>query len=193
MAAVDKFEIIIEGKGGHGARPHDAIDSIVIGSDVVNSLQKIVSRRINPLQSAVVTIGVFQAGNAFNVIADSARLEGTVRTFDEKVREQVKEEIYSIVKGITEGSHANYQIDYLHGYPALYNHKKETDIVRNLFSKYLPKKSVVDLELRWGGKTSLIILQENREHFSQSGPKMKTKILISRIIILNLILMRGLC
>ncbi|WP_319418015.1 amidohydrolase [Virgibacillus necropolis] len=68
MAAVDKFEITIEGKGGHGAKPHNSIDPIVIGSDIVNSLQKIVSRRIDPLKSAVVTLGAFQAGNAFNVI-----------------------------------------------------------------------------------------------------------------------------
>ena len=118
MAAVDKFEIIVKGKGGHGARPHDSIDPIVIGSEIVNSLQKIVSRRVDPLQSAVVTIGIFQAGSGFNVIADTARLEGTVRTFDADVREQVKGDVYSIVKGITEGFHADYEIDYLQGYPA---------------------------------------------------------------------------
>ncbi|MGE7764531.1 amidohydrolase [Peribacillus sp. NPDC096540] len=132
MAAVDAFEITIEGKGGHGARPQEAIDSIVIGSEIVQALQKIVSRRISPLQSAVVTIGVFHAGSAFNIIANTAKLQGTVRTFNQEVRFQIEEEIRSIVKGITEANHAAYKIDYLNGYPALYNHREETEMVRNI-------------------------------------------------------------
>src|SRR5690625_2298624 len=146
MAAVDKFEIVIEGKGGHGARPQDTVDSIVIGSEVVNSLQKVVSRRISPLQSAVVTIGVFHAGSAFNIIADTARIEGTVRTFEENVRHQVKDEIYSIVKGITEANHASYKIDYLYGYPALFNHNEESKIVSHLLSEVFSSESVIDLD-----------------------------------------------
>src|SRR5699024_7018101 len=85
MAAVDKFEMTNQGAGGHGGRTNDKNDPIVIGGDILNGLQKIVSRKTDPLQSAVVTVGVFQAGNAFNVIPDTARLEGTVRTFDEGV------------------------------------------------------------------------------------------------------------
>lgn len=169
QAAVDKFDILIEGEGGHGARPHNTVDSIVIGSEVVSSLQKIVSRRVNPLQSAVVTIGVFQAGNAFNVIADTARLEGTVRTFDDNVRKLVKEEIYSIVKGITEGFHANYKIDYLHGYPALYNHPKETDIVRNLFSEVFTEEAVIELEPSMGAEDFAYYLQERPGTFFSVG------------------------
>ena len=72
MAAVDKFTIHIQGKGGHGARPQDSVDSIVVGSEIVSALQKIVSRGVSPLKSAVVSIGVFQSGSAFNVIADKA-------------------------------------------------------------------------------------------------------------------------
>ena len=160
MAAVDKFEIIVKGKGGHGARPHDSIDSIVIGSEIVNSLQKIVSRRVDPLQSAVVTIGIFQAGSGFNVIADTARLEGTVRTFDADVREQVKGDVYSIVKGITEGFHADYEIDYLQGYPALFNHKEETEIVSNLLSEVFTEEAIVDLEPAMGGEDFAYYLEE---------------------------------
>ena len=169
QAAVDKFDILIEGEGGHGARPHNTVDSIVIGSEVVNSLQKIVSRRVNPMKSAVVTIGVFQAGSAFNVIADTARLEGTVRTFDENVRTLVKEEIYSIVKGITEGSHANYKIDYLNGYPALFNHKKETDIVRSLFAEVFTEEAVIELEPSMGAEDFSYYLQERPGTFFSVG------------------------
>ena len=108
MAAVDKFDIHIQGKGGHGARPHEAIDSLVIGSEIVSSLQKIVSRGVNPLQSAVVTVGVFKSGTAFNIIADKATIEGTVRTFDGAIRKQVEKQIYSIVEGITTAFGATY-------------------------------------------------------------------------------------
>ena len=175
QAAVDKFDIVIEGKGGHGARPHNTVDSIVVGSEVVNSLQKIVSRRVNPLQSAVVTIGVFQAGNAFNVIADTARLEGTVRTFDDDVRELVKEEIYSIVEGITKGFHAGYKIDYLHGYPALYNHPKETELVRNLFSEVFSEDAVIDLEPSMGAEDFAYYLQERPGTFFSVGAQNKSE------------------
>ena len=171
MAAVDKFEITIQGKGGHGAQPHDAIDSIVIGSDVVHSLQRIVSRRINPLQSAVVTIGVFHAGNAFNVIADSARIEGTVRTFDEKVRNQIEDEINAIVKGVTTGSHATYKIDYLRGYPALYNHKKETEIVRELLTEVFSEESVVELEPTMGAEDFAYYLLEKPGTYFKVGSR----------------------
>ncbi|MBO1005787.1 M20 metallopeptidase family protein [Pseudogracilibacillus auburnensis] len=171
MAAVDKFEIVIEGKGGHGARPHNTVDSIVIGSEVVNSLQKIVSRRISPLDSAVVTIGVFQAGSAFNIIANTARLEGTVRTFDEKVRQQVKEEIHSIVKGITEAFHASYKIDYLHGYPALFNPKEETEIVGKLLSEVFSEESVIDFEPGMGAEDFAYFLQERPGTFFKVGSR----------------------
>lgn len=169
MAAVDKFEIIIEGKGGHGARPHDSNDPIVIGSDIVSALQKIVSRKIDPLKSAVVTLGVFQSGNAFNVIPDTARLEGTVRTFDSEIRKDVKAHIHSIVKGITEGFQATYKIDYLLGYPALFNHKKETDIVRDLFQGTFNEAAVIDLETSMGAEDFSYFLQEKPGTYFKVG------------------------
>lgn len=86
MAAADSFTIKVQGKGGHGAQPHKTKDSIVIGAQLISNLQQIVSRRVNPLDAAVVSVGAFEAKNAFNVIADSAKLTGTVRTFKEEVR-----------------------------------------------------------------------------------------------------------
>ncbi|HEY2420624.1 MAG TPA: amidohydrolase, partial [Neobacillus sp.] len=83
MAAADRFEIDIQGQGGHGAQPHRTKDAIVTASQLVLNLQQIVSRKINPIESAVVTVGSFTAQNAFNVIADKAKLVGTVRTFNE--------------------------------------------------------------------------------------------------------------
>lgn len=166
MAAVDKFAIHVQGKGGHGARPHEAVDSIVVGSDIVSSLQKIVSRSVSPLQSAVVTIGVFQSGRAFNVIADKATLEGTVRTFDGDIRKQVEKQIYSIVEGITSAFGATYTIDYLYGYPALYNHLEETKTVRTLLAEQFLKENIVEMEPSMGAEDfSYFLLEKPGTYF----------------------------
>ena len=190
MAAVDKFEIHIQGKGGHGARPHEAIDSIVIGSDIVSSLQKIVSRGVNPLQSAVVTIGVFQSGTAFNVIADKAKIEGTVRTFDREIRKQVEKQIYSIVEGITTAFGATYTIDYLNGYPALYNHQEETETVRALLAEQFSEENIVDMNNLWERRIFHIFYLKSRARILESDHKMRMKRLTILIIIRNSTSMR---
>lgn len=171
MAAVDKFSITIQGKGGHGAKPHDSVDAIVVGSDLVSALQKVVSRQVNPLQSAVLTIGVFHAGSAFNIIADTAKLEGTVRTFDEDVRQQVKENIYTITKGITEAFGAKATIDYLHGYPALYNHEIETDQVRTIFENHFSKENIVELQPSMGAEDFAYFLLEKPGTYFKVGSR----------------------
>jgi len=132
MAAVDAFTIKLLGKGGHGASPHQTKDSIVIGAQLITQLQQIVSRRVNPIDPAVVTVGRFEAGNAFNVIADSAELEGTVRTLDENVRAQIKKEMIAILEGFKVSSYIDYKLDYLHGYPVLTNHEQEANLVKQL-------------------------------------------------------------
>lgn len=166
MAAVDKFAIHVQGKGGHGARPHESIDSIVIGSELVSAMQKIVSRGVNPLTSAVVTIGIFQAGSAFNVIADKAKLEGTVRTFDRDVRQQVEKQIRSITDGITSAYGAAYSIDYLNGYPALYNHPEETRLVRSLFEEEFSPENVIRMETSMGAEDfSYFLLEKPGTYF----------------------------
>lgn len=166
MAAVDKFTIKINGKGGHAARPHDSIDSIVIGSDIVNLLQKIVSRSVDPLKSAVVTIGVFQAGDAFNVIADTATLEGTVRTFDTSVRKQIETQIKSIVDGVTAAFGATYKIDYLNGYPSLYNHEEETELLRELLIEEFSEENILEMEPSMGAEDfSYFLLEKPGTYF----------------------------
>ncbi|MGE7623784.1 M20 metallopeptidase family protein [Viridibacillus sp. NPDC096237] len=171
MAAVDKFAIKIQGLGGHGAKPQQSIDSIVIGSEIVSSLQNIVSRRLNPFDAAVVTVGVFRAGSAFNIIADSAIIEGTVRTMTEDVRSKVKEEIYAIVKGTTESAHATYGIDYLRGYPALYNHPFETALVKELFENEFGVESVIDIEPSMGAEDFAYFLNERPGTYFKVGSR----------------------
>ncbi|MFS0560072.1 M20 family metallopeptidase [Terribacillus sp. 179-K 1B1 HS] len=129
MAGADRFEIEIIGKGGHGAQPHQTKDAVLIGSQVVTALQQIISRRLDPLHTAVITVGTFEAGAAFNVIADSAKLTGTVRTFDTAVQEQIKMEIENVLKGITTANGASYTYEYIKGYPPVINHPAEAQLV----------------------------------------------------------------
>ncbi|SFA81567.1 amidohydrolase [Lentibacillus halodurans] len=129
MAGTDRFEINIQGLGGHGAYPHETKDAIVLGSQVVSQLQQIVSRRIDPLETAVVTIGVFDAGTTFNVIADTARLVGTVRFLNTDIQEKVIEEMEKIIQGVCVANDATYSFNYEKGYPPLVNHAEEAGLV----------------------------------------------------------------
>jgi amidohydrolase len=132
LAAADRFHITIQGKGGHGAQPHLTKDSIVIASQLVVNLQQIVSRRVDPLDSAVLSVGSFEAKNAFNVIADTVELTGTVRTFREEVRTKVENEIRRITDGTCLAADAEFSYQFLRGYPAMVNHKDETEFVAAL-------------------------------------------------------------
>ncbi|MBU0732983.1 MAG: amidohydrolase, partial [Proteobacteria bacterium] len=102
MAAMDRFDIEIIGKGGHGAMPHLCVDALEVGSQVINALQRVVSRHMNPLSPAVVTIGSFRAGSTFNVIPGEAHMCGTTRTFDLKIWDSWEKRIEKIVRGVCE-------------------------------------------------------------------------------------------
>lgn len=143
MAAADYFRIDLKGRGGHGARPQHAIDALVAGAELVGALQKIVSRQVDPREAAVVTIGQFHSGSAFNVIAETAMLEGTVRTYDESIRYDVKNRIEQITKGIALAHNIEYEMDYLLGYPALYNDEKQTEIVKDALIQGFGNDAVV--------------------------------------------------
>lgn len=134
MAAADKVEIAIQGKGGHGAEPHHSIDAVTLASQFVISAQQLISRRIDPLKSAVLTIGHFEAINPFNVIADRVKLAGTIRTFEESVRTQMEQELEAVLNATCLAFGASYEYRYTRGYPPVYNHQKETEFVAQLAS-----------------------------------------------------------
>jgi amidohydrolase len=127
LAATDNIEIEIEGVGGHAARPHMTIDPIVVGAALVSQFQTIVSRNVDPLEAAVVSICTFQAGNADNVIPQTAKLRGTARTLNAKVREAVRKRLAEIIEGTVQlyGAKANYNLR--PGYPVLSNAPLETE------------------------------------------------------------------
>ncbi|WP_298828744.1 amidohydrolase [uncultured Planococcus sp.] len=132
QAASDTFDITIHGRGGHAAEPHWCIDPLVIGSHLVVDLQDIVSRRIDPLQPALVTVGAFNSGDAYNVIPDKAYLKGTVRTYDKQVRIQAENALKMIAQKTAEKNGAVIEVTYTKGYISLYNHPKETEFIKNL-------------------------------------------------------------
>ncbi|WP_457561374.1 amidohydrolase [Caminibacter sp.] len=129
MASADMFEIEIFGKSAHGARPHEGVDAILTASMVVNSINHIVSRRIDPLHPAVISFGTIEGGKAANIICDHVKLSGTVRTLNDKVRENIKEMMEEAVAGICRAMGARYNFHYYFGNPELVNDEKSVDVV----------------------------------------------------------------
>lgn len=146
MSAADSFEIEIVGKGTHGAKPHMGVDALIVGSQLVLNLQQIVSRRVDPLKPAVVTIGTFNSGQAFNIVPQSARITGTVRTYEEDVRNLIEEAIGQIAHSTCEGAGASAKVEYHRGYPALWNHPQETRRVEELAKTVIGEGNVTRIE-----------------------------------------------
>jgi amidohydrolase len=121
MASMDEFAISVNGSGGHGAFPHQTRDALVVAASLVGELQTLVSRRVDPLQPAVVTVGSFHAGTAFNVIGGRAELRGTVRTLSETVRDLIESEMGQLVAEHCSGMGCSGELSYLRGNPSLIN------------------------------------------------------------------------
>jgi amidohydrolase len=126
MAATAYFEITIEGRGSHAAKPHEGIDPVLVGSHLVTALQSISSRNTDPLESVVVSVTIFQAGDVANVIPQRATLKGTVRTLDNGIREMVEARFRAIVDGVAKMFNAEIALDYQRRYPATVNHPAQT-------------------------------------------------------------------
>ncbi len=161
MAAVEVFDLLIQGKGGHGAMPHQTVDSIVVGAQIVNAIQSIVGRNVDPLKSAVVTVGEFHAGRAHNVIADTAKLTGTVRYFDPALKGFFRQRLEQIVGGICQSHDATYQLDYQELYPPVINDRTMAQLVRSVAETVIetPLGIVPDCQTM-GGEDMSFFLQE---------------------------------
>ena len=163
MASPDIFNIKVIGKGGHGAVPQEAIDPIVITCQIVNSLQTIVSRKINPLDPVVITCGRIQGGDCHNVIPNEVELEGTIRTFNEDTRNWVPKVMEDLIRGITTSQGAAYEFKYEPKYPALINDKYMTSFAKESLKKVVGEENVFDLkEPNMGG--------EDFAYFAQKVP-----------------------
>jgi len=125
MASADHIVIDLEGKGGHAAKPHLSIDTILVGAQIINQLQSVVARNIDPLEAAVVSVCMFQAGHTDNVIPQHARLRGTARALTAEVRERLQTRIGEVVEGTARLYGAKAKITYTNGYPVLVNHERQ--------------------------------------------------------------------
>jgi amidohydrolase len=132
MAAVESWRCTILGKGGHGAIPQQTIDSVVVSAQIVNALQAIVARNVNPIESAVVTVGELHAGTTGNVIADTARMSGTVRYFNPDFAGYFQQRIEQIIAGICQSHGAKYELNYSRLYPPVVNDPEMAELVRSI-------------------------------------------------------------
>ena len=142
MAATDAIDIRIEGVGGHAARPHKCIDSVLVGAQLVTALQSIVARSVDPLEAAVISICEFHAGNARNVIPQTAELKGTVRTLTPEVRDLIEQRVREVVAGVAQLTGASIDLVYERGYPVVVNHAAQTDIARQVASEVAGESNV---------------------------------------------------
>lgn len=145
-AQSDSFSIRIRGKGGHGARPHEAVDAVVISGFLITALQTLVSREINPLHPSVVTIGKIRAGSARNVIAEEAELSGSIRTSRPEVRQHLHNGLRRMVSAAAELHNATINIDISEGYPPVVNEPVSTDIARSAAAAIVGENCVVTSE-----------------------------------------------
>ncbi|MBW1644072.1 MAG: amidohydrolase [Deltaproteobacteria bacterium] len=165
MAAMDRFDIKIIGRGGHGAMPHLCLDALEVGTQVINSLQRIVSRQMDPLQPSVVTVGSFHAGSTFNVIPGEAEMCGTTRTFDHDIWNSWQERIDKIVRGVCESMGATYELKYAQGYPPLLNDESMTQVVQRCAEAVVGKENVFEPEQTMGGEDMAFYLEKSRGCF----------------------------
>jgi len=170
MAQADDFDITIIGKGGHGARPQDGIDAIVVASAVIQALQTIPSRRISPLKSVVISIGSIEGGTARNIICDKVVLKGTVRTLEKGITEKIPRLLKEIVAGVTQGYGADFELNYYEGYPVLVNNPDITDLVRSSISKLFGKEAIFEVkEPMMGGEDFAYFLKNVPGSFIRLG------------------------
>lgn len=169
MAAADRFKVTVHGKGGHGAQPHLTKDAIVIGSQIVQSLQNIVSRRVDPMDPAVITVASFKAINAFNVIADKAELEGTVRTFDEAVQVSIQKDMAEVIQGVATSFGATADFEYVPGYPALINHEREAKFLHEVAENSIGIDEVEHAKPQMGGEDFSYYLRNLKGAFFFTG------------------------
>jgi amidohydrolase len=132
MAAADKFDMVVKGRGGHAALPHQTLDPIVAASQLVTALQNIVSRNTDPLASLVISVTKFNAGDAYNIIPQQATIAGTVRTLQKEMRDTAERRIRETAAGIALACGVEIEVDYSRYYPVTFNHTKETELAMSV-------------------------------------------------------------
>jgi hippurate hydrolase len=135
MAAADALTIDIEGVGAHAARPHFGIDTVLVGAQIINAVQSVVSRNVDPLKSAVVSICMFRAGNTDNVIPQTVQLRGTARSLAPEVRDLLEKRLHIVVESTAAAYGAKAKLTYRRGYPVLVNHERQSEFAAAVASQ----------------------------------------------------------
>jgi len=169
MANADDFSITVRGKGGHGAMPHLSVDAIAVASAIVSALQQVVSRMVDPLQPAVLTVGTFKAGYNFNVIAPEATLTGTVRTFDASTQERIIASMERVARDTASALGAEIDFHYTRGYPTLVNLPAETEVLKGTAVDLLGEDALVACPPMMGGEDFAYYLHERPGAFAFLG------------------------
>ena len=161
MAAADAFEMEIKGKGGHGAMPHMTVDAVAIAAQVVTVLQTVVAREVNPVEPAVLTVGEIEAGTAFNIIPETARLGGTVRTVDADLRQRMPERIEELARGVARGMRGDAELNYRFSYPVTRNDAGAAGLALNVAKELFGEDRAVEVEHpSMGGEDFAFFLEE---------------------------------
>ncbi|GAA3079449.1 M20 aminoacylase family protein [Rhizobium viscosum] len=179
MAAADSAEIVIKGKGGHASRPHLTVDPVVVACNLVVSLQSVVSRNIDPTQTAVVTVGAIHAGEAANVIPESAKLLLSIRSFDPKVRDTLEARIRRLAETIADGYGATAKIEYTRGHPVVVNSEAETEFARTVAEELVGADKVALCNLIPGSEDFSHFLEHKPGSFLRLGNGVESAILHS--------------
>lgn len=172
MASADRFEICVHGRGGHGAHPYQTIDPVLVAAHIITALQSIVSRNVNPMDSAVVSVGALQAGQvgAMSVIPDQAVIVGTVRTFRASVQHMIEQRMQSLASGVAAGFGASATVKYEKLYPATINTPEQARIVVQAASKVVGASQVVsDLTPSMGSEDFSFMLQQRPGAYFRLG------------------------
>jgi amidohydrolase len=144
MAAADRINIEIEGRGGHAARPHFSVDTVLVGAQIINQIQSIVARNVDPLHAAVISICVFQAGSADNVIPQTALLRGTARSLTPQVRDLLEQRLHEVVEGTARLYGATAKLTYKRDYPVTRNHERQTGFAAGVAAQVVGDERVDD-------------------------------------------------
>lgn len=169
MAAMDRFDIVIKGRGGHAAMPHQCIDALEVGVQVVNALQRIVSRHMNPFEPTVVTVGTFNSGTAYNIIPAKAEISGTTRTFNKEIWQTWKPRLEKVVRGVCESMGADFEMKYSKGYPSIINDESMAELVNRCAEKVVGKDYIVVPEKTMGGEDFGFYLEKSKGCFFSIG------------------------
>jgi len=160
FASSDEFRISVIGRGGHGAAPHQTIDPVTAAAQVITACQNIVSRKVDPTKSAVVTFGQIHGGTRHNIIPDVVEMTGTVRAFEEPVRRLLQREIPRIAGGVASALGAKVEFTYRRGYPPTVNEESMTDLVRDAVREAAGTAAAVEQDVSMGAEDMSLVLQE---------------------------------